>query len=117
MMNEKPENNIDLHRLKLRVLTKEDYPNVKEIMQIVYADAGGAWTEKEFKNQLRVFPEGQIGIEVEGKIVAAALSLIVDYAKFGDNHTYDQVTGEGRFDTHDYEGDTLYGTDLFVHPG
>ena len=116
-MSEQPENNIDLHRLKLRTLTPQDYDDVKEIMQIVYADAGGAWTEKEFKNQLRVFPEGQIGIEVEGKVVAAALSLILDYAKFGDNHTYDQITGEGRFDTQDYEGDTLYGTDLFVHPG
>ena len=102
------------HRLKLRTLTVSDYEAVKNIMQVVYADAGGAWTQREFRNQLTAFPEGQIGIEVDGQVVGVALSLIVDYARFGDRHTYDQITGDGRFDTHDYDGDVLYGTDLFV---
>ncbi|MCC5919548.1 MAG: GNAT family N-acetyltransferase [Cyclobacteriaceae bacterium] len=104
------------HRLKLRTLEISDYPDIKEIMSSVYAKAGGAWTEAEFENQLDVFPEGQICIEDNGKVVAAALCLIVDYKKFGDKHTYDQITGYGKFDTHDPEGDTLYGTDVFVHP-
>lgn len=103
------------HQLKLRTLEMNDYEAVKNIMQVVYADAGGAWTQREFRNQLTVFPEGQIGIEVDGQVVGVALSLIVDYARFGDRHTYDQITGDGRFDTHDYAGDVLYGTDLFVH--
>nr|WKN38109.1 bifunctional GNAT family N-acetyltransferase/carbon-nitrogen hydrolase family protein [Tunicatimonas sp. TK19036] len=115
---EKPENKkaIEQHLLILRTLEISDYEAIKDIMKVVYADAGGAWTKREFKNQLSVFPEGQVGIEVDGKIVAAALSLIVDYSKFGDTHTYDQITGEGKFNTHDYNGDTLYGTDLFVDP-
>ncbi|MGD1890574.1 MAG: GNAT family N-acetyltransferase [Cyclobacteriaceae bacterium] len=107
---------LEQHLLKLRTLEISDYEAIKNIMKVVYADAGGAWAKREFQNQLSVFPEGQIGIEVDGKIVAAALSLIVKYSNFGDNHTYDQITGKGKFDTHDYEGDTLYGTDLFVDP-
>ena len=103
------------HRLKLRNVKLSDYDDIQEIMSSIYKNQGGAWTKQEFKNQLKAFPEGQIGIEDNGKLVAAALSLVVDYNKFGDNHTYDQITGFGKFDTHDMEGDTLYGTDVFVH--
>ena len=104
------------HRLKLRTIKLSDYDDIKEIMDMVYAKVGGAWTKKELTNLLKVFREGQICIEDRGKLVAAALCIIVDYSKFGDQHTYDQITNNGKFDTHDPEGDTLYGTDVFVHP-
>jgi predicted amidohydrolase/GNAT superfamily N-acetyltransferase len=104
------------HRLKLRTIKLSDYEEIKEIMNMVYAKVGGAWTKKELTNLLKVFREGQICIEDRGKLVAAALSIIVDYSNFGDQHTYDQITNYGKFDTHDPEGDTLYGTDVFVHP-
>ena len=115
-MTEANNTSIESHRLKLRTLTLSDYEDVREIMLLVYADAGGAWTQREFSNQLAAFAEGQICVEVDGKAAGVALSLIVDYSRFGDRHTYDQITGNGAFDTHDYKGDVLYGTDLFVHP-
>jgi GNAT superfamily N-acetyltransferase len=83
-------------------------------MVSTYKTQAMSWTKEEFENQLNAFPEGQICLEDNGKVVAVALSLIVDYPKYGDNHTYDQITGFGKFDTHDEEGDTLYGTDVFV---
>src|SRR5690606_8155633 len=46
----------------------------------------------------------------------AALTLIVNYARFGDRHTYRQITGDGYFTTHDPNGDVLYGVDVFVDP-
>ncbi len=104
------------HRLKLRTIKESDYDDIKAIMLIVYKDAGGAWTKREFLNQVKAFPEGQICIEADGKVIAAALSIVVDYAKFGDRHTYEEITGYGKFNTHDYDGDTLYGTDVFVNP-
>src|SRR5210317_737120 len=48
-------------------------------------------------------------------MVAAALSITVDYAKYGDKHSYKQILGD-HFDTHDPKGDVLYGVDVFVHP-
>ena len=102
------------HRLRLRNIKLSDYDDIRAIMTSIYKNPGGAWTKEELKNQLRAFPEGQICIEDNGKVVAAALSLIVDYAQFGDNHTYDEITGYGKFDTHSDDGDTLYGTDVFV---
>src|SRR5690606_1804937 len=62
------------------------------------------------------FPEGQIGVENHGKIVAFAFALIVDYQKFGDSHTYDQITGGFTFSTHDPDGDVLYGIEVCVDP-
>lgn len=104
------------HHLVIRNLKLADYEGIREIMELVYKNAGGAWTKKEIRAQLRVFQEGQIIIEDNGKIVAAAFSLIVDYQKYGDKHTYEQITGGGTWETHDPEGDTLYGIDVFVHP-
>lgn len=104
------------HKLILRNLRADDYQDVKEIMDIVYSNLGGAWLKKEFNAQLKRFSEGQICIEDKGKVVAVAMSVIVDYAKFGDNHTYEKITGGGLLTTHDPEGDVLYGVDIFVHP-
>lgn len=85
-------------------------------MNDVYSNAGGAWTKEEYKSQLKNFPEGQICIEDNGKLIGAAFSVVVDYSKYGDNHTYKEITGNGMLTTHDSEGDTLYGIDIFVDP-
>ncbi|HEX8548922.1 MAG TPA: GNAT family N-acetyltransferase, partial [Cytophagaceae bacterium] len=104
------------HKLNLRNIQLTDYDDIKEIMELVYSNAGGSWTKQELRSQLKYFPEGQICIEDNGKLVAAAFSLIVKYSDYGDNHTYKQITGNGMLKTHDEEGDTLYGIDVFVHP-
>lgn len=104
------------HKLHLRHLKLDDYADLKELMDRVYSDIGGAWPIKKFRSQLTIFPEGQICIEDHGKVVAAAFSVVVDYDKFGDQHTYDQITGNAYLTTHDPMGDVLYGVDVFVSP-
>ncbi len=104
------------HKLHLRHLQISDYQNLKNIMDQVYSGFGGAWPEKKFRSQLKIFPEGQICIENHGVVVAAAFSVIVDYHKFGDRHTYEEITGNAYLTTHDPLGDVLYGVDVFVDP-
>ncbi|UOR07691.1 bifunctional GNAT family N-acetyltransferase/carbon-nitrogen hydrolase family protein [Hymenobacter aerilatus] len=104
------------HKLVLRTLKRGDFKAVKEIMDKVYSNMEGAWAQDEYNNLLKKFPEGQICIEDNGQVVAAALAIIVEYSKFGDKHTYAKITGNGKFDTHDANGDTLYGVDVFVDP-
>ncbi len=104
------------HQLELRCLAASDYDAVAEIMDLVYDRSGGAWSREQFASMLSRFPEGQFCIEDNGKVVAAALSLIVDYKQYGDFHTHAQITGNGYFTTHDNHGDSLYGVDVFVHP-
>ena len=73
-------------------------------------------SEKEIKNLIKKFPDGQFCIVIDEKIAGCALSIIVDYNKFDDNHTYEQITGGENFSTHTKAGDVLYGIDVFIHP-
>jgi len=105
----------DTHHLELRNLKPKDYDDIREAMLIVYPHLG-AWPREYYLAMLDRFPEGQIGIEDNGHIVAVVLSLIVNYEMFGDHHSYKQIIGDGTLATHDPEGDVLYGIEVFVHP-
>lgn len=104
------------HKLVLRTLRIEDHDDIKEIMDLVYPGMGGGWSTEQFASQLARFPEGQICIADDGRVIAAALALIVKYSDWGDKHTYAAITDNGFFTTHREDGDTLYGADMFVHP-
>jgi predicted amidohydrolase/ribosomal protein S18 acetylase RimI-like enzyme len=116
-MNQSTQNEDSLdHRLRLRNLTRDDYADIKNIMDRVYPGMGGGWPKKKYDAMLKTFPEGQICIEDNGHAVAAAFAVVVDYGQFGDEHTYDEITGNAYLTTHDPTGDVLYGVDIFVDP-
>ena len=103
--------------IELRNLKLADYADLKESMQKSYSRLEEpSWEKKDIAKLLKLFPEGQICVVVNDKMVGCALSLIVDYGKFGDNHSYRQITGNYSFDTHNKNGDVLYGIDIFIHP-
>jgi predicted amidohydrolase/ribosomal protein S18 acetylase RimI-like enzyme len=104
------------HKLKLRNLKVSDYDELKEIMSRVYRVMGEYWTKEEFVSHLARFPQGQICIEDKGKVVAAALAMVIDFSKYGELHTYRQIIGEGFLKNHEPDGDYLYGIEIFVHP-
>jgi predicted amidohydrolase/GNAT superfamily N-acetyltransferase len=114
---EKETKNEDL-KIELRTLTKDDYLGLKTSMIEAYSEWEGAsfWGETQISKLVEIFPEGQICILVNGAIAGCALSIIVNYDQFGDNHTYLQITGNYTFSTHNPKGDVLYGIDFFVHP-
>lgn len=104
-------------KIELRNLELKDYLSLREAMIEAYSGIGGQhWHEKHIRKLLDIFPDGQVCVLADGQVVGAALSLIVDYDRFGDNHTYMQITDNFGFDTHDPDGDVLYGIDVFVHP-
>src|SRR5690606_12500271 len=65
---------------------------------------------------IKIFPEGQLAVVVDDVVVGSALSLIVKYELFGDDHTYEEITGKYTFNTHTPKGNTLYGIDVFIRP-
>lgn len=93
------------HKLYLRNLRTEDYPNVKSIMQRVYKNVDAPWQQDQIEAMINRFPEGQICIVDKGKTVAVALTLMIDFAEYGDKHTYTQVVGDGTLENHDPDGD------------
>ena len=104
-------------KVVLRHLTLRDYNDLKVAMEQAYIGSRMSyWTEESIAQLLEIFPEGQLCVEMNGTVVAGALSLILDYDKYGDEHTYKEVTGDYSFSTHDSDGDVLYGIDVFVHP-
>jgi predicted amidohydrolase/ribosomal protein S18 acetylase RimI-like enzyme len=104
------------HKLKLRHLQLGDYETLRDISARVYRGVSSPWAELYIKRLIETFPEGQVCIEDNGKPVAIALSLTVDFTLFGDNHSYKQITADGTYTTHDPEGDYLYGIEVFVDP-
>ncbi|MCL4640776.1 MULTISPECIES: carbon-nitrogen hydrolase family protein [Olivibacter] len=101
----------------IRPLGLSDYNDLKTSMVEAYhGTAGGIWPKSSIKHLLSIFPEGQLCVEVDDHVVACALSIIVDSKKTDRTHSYEEITGKYTFNTHDPEGDVLYGIELFVHP-
>ena len=103
-------------KVVVRGLQLEDYEDLHKTAVLAYKNIDDDPWRRQVAKLLKMFPDGQIAVEVNGEVVGCALSLIVDYEKFGDSHTYDEITGSETFSTHDPNGDVLYGIDVFVHP-
>ena len=105
------------HKLILRGLKRADYPDIKRIMDRVYKGMGGAWKPDEFDTLIVRFPEGQICIEDQGSVVAAALTILVNAEELeNQRHSYEDVVNGGKMTGHDPDGNALYGVDIFVDP-
>ena len=75
------------------------------------------WSERQLSNHMRIFPEGQLVAEIDGRLVGGAASLIVHLGTDPYRpHTYAGITDGGYFHNHDPRGDTLYGADVYVDP-
>jgi predicted amidohydrolase/GNAT superfamily N-acetyltransferase len=107
----------EIESVEIRYLKISDYQELRSSMQEAYPNWPGAyWKESLLQKLLDVFPEGQIAVVVNGVVVGSALSLILKYDHFGDEHTYKEITGNYTFNTHTPKGDVLYGIDVFVKP-
>jgi len=108
---------IEIKNIHVRNLHLEDYIQLKETMIKAYPDFPGShWKESHIQALIEKFPAGQVVIEADKKVVGCALSLIVDRHLYDDAHTYKEITGNYTFDTHDPEGNVLYGIDVFIRP-
>lgn len=107
----------EIENIELSYLTLDDYQELKEAMIEAYSSMPDAyWKEYQIKTLIDKFPEGQIVIKANNKIAGCALSIIVNSEDFDDKHTYRDITGNFKFDTHDNDGDMLYGIDVFIKP-
>ncbi len=104
-----------IENIELEFLTLSDYQELKQMMIEAYTNMPDAyWKEHHIKSLISRFPEGQVVIKVNNQIAGCALSIIVDYRKFDERHTYKEITGNYSFRTHSPDGDVLYGIDVFI---
>jgi predicted amidohydrolase/GNAT superfamily N-acetyltransferase len=107
----------EIENIELSYLSLDDYQELKEAMIEAYTNMPNSyWQEEQLKILIDRFPEGQVVIKADDQIAGCALSIIVDYDKFGGRHTYKDITGNFTFNTHTSEGDMLYGIDVFIKP-
>lgn len=107
----------EIENVELTFLSLDDYQELKKATIESYTNLPNSfWEEDQMKTLISRFPEGQVVIKVNKQIAGCALSIIVDYYKFGNEHTYKEITGDYTFKTHTSDGDILYGIDIFIKP-
>ena len=80
---------LKINKVQIRNLQIEDYDQLAQSFTRVYTDGSDVfWTHKQIEKLIKIFPEGQIVTVVDEKIVGCALSIIVDYDKVKNDHTY-----------------------------
>jgi predicted amidohydrolase/GNAT superfamily N-acetyltransferase len=107
----------EIENIELTYLTLDDYQELKNAMIDAYTTMPNSyWKEQQIKTLIEKFPKGQVVLKVNNQIAGCALSIMVEYVKFEEHHTYKDITGNYTFDTHSPSGDILYGIDIFIKP-
>lgn len=107
---------VDFERhVQLRPVVIEDFDQLVAL-QLECFEGMAPWTRAHVESQLARFPEGQLCIEFEGRLVASCATLIVDASDELDWHNWAAVSDNGYIRNHDPDGDILYGIEIMVHP-
>jgi len=105
---------------KVRNTTIDDIPKIVELQKQSFpylAKYGNVWKTEELESHLKIFPEGQfVTVEPDGTIVGSASTLIVSLDPNYKEHNWNEITANGMFINHSYNGDSLYGADISTHP-
>lgn len=101
----------------IRPTTVADIPAIIALQRRVFPKMP-PWTEKQLLSHLAIFPEGQaVATNSDGVIIGSSSSLIVNWDDFDDLASWDEITANGTFQTHNpRRGKTLYGADIGVDP-
>ncbi len=102
-------------KIIVRNIRMEDYEQIVALQEKCFPGMK-PWTREQLQSQLNIFPQGQICIEYEGKIVASSSSLVLDFAMYGETHDWRQISDGGFIRNHNPEGNTLYGIEIMVDP-
>lgn len=99
----------------IRHAKQSDVDNISELIETVYP-AMPRTTKASLKSLIKHFPEGQIIVLFDNKVVGycATIRVVGDIALRA--HTWDEITASGYGTTHDPEGDYLYGVEVCIHP-
>jgi predicted amidohydrolase/GNAT superfamily N-acetyltransferase len=99
----------------LRQLSESDYESVVSL-QLKCFPHMKPWSKEQFLSQIAIFPEGQICLQFQDKIVASSSSLILDFSLYSEWHSWKEIADEGFIRNHTYDGNTLYGIEIMVDP-
>lgn len=101
--------------LVVRNTRMEDFDRLLEMQKICFPTIPG-WSRDQLASQLAIFPEGQMVIEIDGKIVASSSSVRLRYDDQMEWHDWKKSADSGFIRNHKPDGDVLYGIEIMVDP-
>lgn len=102
-------------KVVVRPLRIEDYEALAELGRRCFPNMQ-PWGKEQIESQLARFPQGQLVVQYDGRLVASSSSLIIDFDEYAGAHSWREVADSGFIRNHDAEGDTLYGIEIMVDP-
>lgn len=108
---------IDESKIIIRPIELGDLDEIVRVAELGFGIPDVAYKKHHYENHIKTFPEGQVCILYDGNFVGSCSSAILNYEEYRDDHTFDEVSIDGNIDkNHTYDGTTLYGLDVVVHP-
>ncbi len=102
-------------KVNVRKTRFSDAPFINEVVSKCYPGVP-PYPLDALRAHINHFPEGQIVVEYEGKIVGFCITFIISEAEAMRPHTWKEITGSSFASRHDPLGDFLYGMDICVDP-
>lgn len=102
-------------QMVLRNLTLADFDQLVALGERCFPGMK-PWQREQIESQHKLFPEGQVVIEYDGRVVASASCLIVEFSEYSDWANWKEIADAGFIRNHDPEGDTIYGIEIMVDP-
>lgn len=102
-------------KVKVRPMVMTDFEQIVQMQKKCFPYMR-PWKREQIESHLSIFPEGQLVVDIDGKVVASSSSLIIDFDEYADGHSWMEIAGLGFITNHDSEGDTLYGIEIMVDP-
>lgn len=99
----------------IRNIERTDFSKIIELQNICFPNMQ-PWSIGQMESHLRLFPDGQICVELDGEIIGSCSSLIVNFDDYLEQHTYSEITDKGYIRNHNPRGESLYGMEVMVHP-
>jgi hypothetical protein len=99
--------------VRVRPARLEDYAAVRAVERAAHPGIAPL-TLRQFEARRQAFAEGQWVVECDGAIAGAGSSLIVRWEDYTVGHTWNGITGDGTFITHEPMGRTLFGRDVLA---
>ncbi len=102
-------------QIAVRPMQISDYEDLIELQKKCFGDMP-TWTRAQIESQLKHFPDGQLVVEIDGKLAASSSCLIVSDDDQLEWHNYWAVSDQGTIKSHDPKGDVMYGIEIMVAP-
>lgn len=107
--------------VRIRNTNLDDLPHIPDLMRRVYPPPlhgpEAVWSQDSLRRHLEIYPAGQLVAEDrKGRIIGTATAMRVPLGLALAPHTWASITGRGTLETHQPDGDVLYGVNIAVDP-